>query len=84
MVERVLGSRLRESAPPVRTVALSGGVMQNAVLFEQLSQRFAACGLVVLTHRQVPANDGGIALGQAAIAASRALARTEQRSTSCA
>ena len=84
MVERVLGSRRRESAPPVRTVALSGGVMQNAVLFEQLSQRLAACGLLVLTHRQVPANDGGIALGQAAIAAARALASTEQRSTSCA
>jgi hydrogenase maturation protein HypF len=84
MVERVLGSRRRGSAPPVRTVALSGGVMQNAVLFEQLSQRLAACGLVVLAHRQVPANDGGIALGQAAIAAARALASTEQRSTSCA
>jgi hydrogenase maturation protein HypF len=84
MVERVLGSSRRESAPPVRTVALSGGVMQNAVLLEQLSQRLAACGLLVLTHRQVPANDGGIALGQAAIAAARALASTEQRSTSCA
>jgi hydrogenase maturation protein HypF len=84
MVERVLGSRLHGSELSVRTVALSGGVMQNAELFEQLSQRLAACGLAVLAHRQVPANDGGIALGQAAIAAARALARIEERNTSCA
>jgi hydrogenase maturation protein HypF len=84
MVERVLGSRLHGSELPVRTVALSGGVMQNAALFEQLSQRLAACGLAVLAHRQMPANDGGIALGQAAIAAARALARIEERNTSCA
>jgi hydrogenase maturation protein HypF len=84
MVERALGLRLHGSVLPVRTVALSGGVMQNAVLFEQLSERLAACGLVVLAHRQVPANDGGIALGQAAIAAARALAGIEQRNTSCA
>ena len=70
----------------VRTVALSGGVMQNRVLFEQLNARLAACGLNVLTHRQVPSNDGGIALGQAAITAARALASAfvEPRSTSCA
>ena len=84
MVERALGLRLHGSVLPVRTVALSGGVMQNAALFEQLSERLAACGLVVLAHRQVPANDGGIALGQAAIAAARALAGIEQRNTSCA
>jgi hydrogenase maturation protein HypF len=57
----------------VRTVALSGGVMQNRVLFEQLTVRLAACGLTVLAHRQVPSNDGGIALGQAAITAAHAL-----------
>lgn len=70
----------------VRTVALSGGVMQNRVLFEQLTARLAACGFSVLTHRQVPSNDGGIALGQAAITAARALAcaSVESRSTSCA
>jgi len=70
----------------VRTVALSGGVMQNCVLFEQLTARLAACGFNVLTHRQIPSNDGGIALGQAAITAARALtcAFGEPRSTSCA
>lgn len=70
----------------VRTIALSGGVMQNRVLFEQLTARLVACGFDVLAHRQVPSNDGGIALGQAAITAARALACAfvEPRSTSCA
>jgi hydrogenase maturation protein HypF len=76
MAARVLAST------GVRTVALSGGVMQNRVLFEQLTVRLAACGLTVLAHRQVPSNDGGIALGQAAITAAHALA--PPWSTSCA
>jgi hydrogenase maturation protein HypF len=57
-----------------KTVALSGGVLQNRVLREQLSMRLERDGFSLLTHRQVPANDGGLALGQAAIAAARALA----------
>jgi hydrogenase maturation protein HypF len=59
-------------APP-RTVALSGGVFQNRVLFEQVETRLARLGFRVLSHAQVPANDGGLALGQAVIAAARAL-----------
>ena len=66
------------------TVALSGGVMQNRVLLELLVARLQALGLRVLTHTQVPANDGGLALGQAAIAAARALAREPRWSTPCA
>ncbi|HEY2108207.1 MAG TPA: carbamoyltransferase HypF [Candidatus Binataceae bacterium] len=55
----------------LNTVALSGGVFQNALLLERTSQRLLARGFRVLTHSQVPANDGGIAFGQAAIAAAR-------------
>jgi hydrogenase maturation protein HypF len=53
----------------IDTVALSGGVMQNRTLFEALTQRLSAAGLQSLSHRLVPANDGGLALGQAVIAA---------------
>ena len=55
-------------------VALSGGVMQNRTLFEGLVERLHGHRLTVLAHRQVPANDGGLALGQAVIAAAQGLA----------
>jgi hydrogenase maturation protein HypF len=64
---------------PVRTVALSGGVLQNRVLLELLVDRLAATGLRVLTHSIVPANDGGLALGQAVIAAARTLPPRHER-----
>lgn len=51
-----------------RGVALSGGVFQNRILFEQVAGRLGMAGFRVLTHRQVPANDGGLALGQAVVA----------------
>ncbi|PXX47008.1 carbamoyltransferase HypF [Undibacterium pigrum] len=52
-------------------VALSGGCMQNAVLLEGLIHSLHKKGLNCLSHSLIPANDGGIALGQAAIAAAR-------------
>ena len=53
------------------TAALSGGVFQNAILLEGLHARLTRSGLKVLLHHKVPANDGGIALGQSAVALSR-------------
>jgi hydrogenase maturation protein HypF len=53
------------------TVALSGGVFQNLLLADRVVSALTARGFRVLTHRQVPCNDGGISLGQAVIAASR-------------
>jgi hydrogenase maturation protein HypF len=50
-------------------VALSGGVFQNARLLTGLVPALAARGFEVYSHCLVPANDGGIALGQAVIAA---------------
>ena len=50
------------------SVALSGGVFQNRLLLELALPRFEAAGLRPLLHRLVPANDGGVSLGQAYVA----------------
>ncbi len=55
----------------IATVALSGGVFQNVRLSEIIEDRVADAGLEVLVHQQVPPNDGGISIGQAAVAAAR-------------
>jgi hydrogenase maturation protein HypF len=51
------------------TVALSGGVFQNLLLLGLAVTGLEAAGFRVLTHAQVPCNDGGISYGQAAVAA---------------
>jgi hydrogenase maturation protein HypF len=51
------------------TVALSGGVFQNQLLLARTCDGLAQRAFTVLTHRQVPPNDGGISLGQVAVAA---------------
>ncbi len=65
-----LTSRLVE-AHGVHTVALGGGCFQNARLLTTMSRRLRGVGLSVLTARRLPANDGGVSYGQAAIAAAR-------------
>ncbi|MDR3525829.1 MAG: carbamoyltransferase HypF [Rhizomicrobium sp.] len=58
----------------IDTIVLSGGCFQNKVLFEACMERIEERGLTCLSHAQVPTNDGGLALGQAAIAAAREIA----------
>ena len=52
-------------------VALSGGVFQNMFLLERVRGALETRGFEVLTHSRVPANDGGISFGQAAVANAR-------------
>ena len=53
----------------IDTVVLSGGVFQNELLMKDLKSLFEDESISVWTNHAVPANDGGISLGQAAIAA---------------
>jgi hydrogenase maturation protein HypF len=52
----------------IKRIALSGGVFQNRLLLRLTVAALEETGLSVFTHRQVPANDGGISLGQAVVA----------------
>lgn len=62
--------RLRAEAGPT-AVVLTGGVFVNAILAEESAGRLTADGFRVHAHRRVPPNDGGLSLGQLAIAAAR-------------
>ena len=54
-------------------ICLSGGTFQNLYLSTCLQQRLTEEGFQVFTHSQVPAGDGGLSLGQAIVAAHRAI-----------
>ena len=58
-------------AENINEVALSGGVWQNITLLRRTLSLLENDGFVVYIHHQVPTNDGGLSLGQAAIAAAR-------------
>lgn len=63
-------TRIRDTTG-LGTVALSGGVFQNMFLLDRAVSGLADAGFEVLTHHRVPPNDGGISLGQAAVATAR-------------
>ena len=55
----------------ISRVVLSGGVFQNRYVLARSEGMLAAAGFEVFSHEKVPSNDGGIALGQLAVAAAR-------------
>ena len=60
--------RMLRADTGIKQVVLSGGVFQNRLLFRMTTEALQLAGFQVLTHRLVPCNDGGISLGQAAVA----------------
>lgn len=66
----LLADLLREETS-LNRICLSGGTFQNRILFEGLTTQLEAAGFEVFTHSQVPCGDGGLSLGQAAVAAHR-------------
>jgi hydrogenase maturation protein HypF len=62
--------RLISMRTGITQVALSGGVFQNRLLLREVISLLEAAGFKVITHKQVPCNDGGLSLGQAVIACS--------------
>lgn len=59
------------SVTGLRAVVLSGGVFLNLILLRESVQELSARGFRVYSHHRVPTNDGGLALGQWAVAAAR-------------
>lgn len=76
-----LARRESERGPRFQTVCLSGGCFQNRILLEEVIGRFERAEFNTLSHSQVPANDGGLALGQAAIGAAQMIDASNQEIT---
>lgn len=72
MVDVIVKTTLKiQTKTGLKKVVLSGGSFQNAILLGKSETELLRHGFEVFTHQQVPANDGGIALGQLAVAAKR-------------
>jgi hydrogenase maturation protein HypF len=65
----VRGCEEIREAGGANAVALSGGTFQNLLLLQQVVELLSGKGFTVYRHRRVPANDGGLSLGQAVLAA---------------
>jgi hydrogenase maturation protein HypF len=63
----------------IETVALSGGCFANRYLTARLNESLSAAGFEVLRHRTIPCNDGGVALGQAVVAAAQRSGRPAEK-----
>jgi len=74
-----MAAALAGKGQSVSAIALSGGCFQNRTLFTLVHRGMEAEGFRVLSHTQTPANDGGLALGQAVVALA-----VQQGQTTCA
>ncbi len=77
MTRKLAGGEDQGGPRRFTTVALSGGCFQNRILFEEVTRRLESEDFVVLSHALIPANDGGLALGQAAIGAAHLICSTQ-------
>jgi len=68
---RAIADATADLCAGTETVVLSGGVFGNRLLLTWTAERLQARGQRVLLPERIPANDGGISFGQAAIAAAR-------------
>ncbi|MES0881137.1 carbamoyltransferase HypF [Roseibium sp. SCP14] len=75
LIDGLVSALEQSGARPADRIVLSGGAFQNAILRDGVTSRLKASGHEVLNQTLVPANDGGLALGQAVVAAARHFAR---------